>query len=93
MPIANVWDNVIYTCGTILAFRSEQQVDDWCEKHSISKGVILSINHTWELAKIWYGKHLDIDWKKWTTREAQEIFIKLGLTSDFWKIPDTDERF
>ncbi|MFX1536403.1 MAG: alkylmercury lyase family protein [Promethearchaeota archaeon] len=93
IPVAQAWDNVIYYCGTVLIFQSEEQVDRWCTMHNMNKGVVLPIEKTWDLAKVWYGNHLAPDWKKWTTKEAQEIFTQLGLTDDFWKVPLSDERF
>ncbi|MFX0073392.1 MAG: alkylmercury lyase family protein [Candidatus Hermodarchaeota archaeon] len=80
IPVKHAWDNVFYYCGTVLVFRSEDQVDQWCEAHRKNKGVVIPIKTTWELAKKWYGNHLAPDWKKWTVKEAQEIFTSMNLT-------------
>jgi hypothetical protein len=41
----------------------------------------------------WYARHADPDWRKWTAREAAEIFRKVGLVGDFWEIPVTEGGF
>jgi len=86
IPIARAWENVIYFCGTVLAFHNNEGVNQWCHRHSIEKGVILPINQVWELAKHWYGSYLDTDWSKWSREEARVIFEEVGLTGDFWKV-------
>ena len=35
IPMTQAWDNVVYTCSTMLLFRSEQEVDEWSQKHHI----------------------------------------------------------
>jgi hypothetical protein len=41
----------------------------------------------------WYARHAYPDWRKWTVREAGEIFRKVGLVGDFWEIPTTEGGF
>jgi hypothetical protein len=93
IPMQNAWDNVIYTCSTMLLFESENQIDQWCHRHNIPKGDIQPINKIWEFSKAWYGNHLNPDWKKWTSEEAIQIFEKFDLVSETWKIPVTNTRF
>ena len=93
VPMRHAWDNVIYTCSTMLLFEDETAVDIWCRKHRIAKGDVQSITKIWAFAKVWYGNHMNPDWKKWTAKEAQKIFEQFGLGGDIWKIPITDKRF
>lgn len=93
VPMKNAWDNVIYTCSVMLLFESESQINEWCAKHRIGKGDVQSIAKIWEFSKVWYGNHLNLDWKKWTSEEAQRIFEQAGLTSEVWKIPTSSSRF
>lgn len=93
VPPANAWDNVHYTCDTILVFDSAAAIDEWCEQHGIEKGAVVPIAQVWELAKRWYGCHLDKDWQKWTAAEARAIFEEVGLTGEFWALPSVDETF
>lgn len=93
IPMKNAWDNVIYTCSTMLYFRDEQQVDDWCEQHQIPKGDVQPISKVWSFARKWYGNHLDPEWKKWTSEEAKAIFDEFDLTHPVWQLEETAERF
>jgi hypothetical protein len=89
----NAWDNVIYTCSTMLLFESESQIDEWSKKHRIRKGDVQPITKIWEFAKVWYSNHLNPEWKKWTSEEAKTIFDQFGLTSEIWRIPASASRF
>lgn len=93
VPPANAWDNVHYTCDTILVFDSEDAIDEWCAQHDIEKGAVVPITQVWELAKRWYGNHMDEEWHKWTATEAREIFEEVGLTDEFWALPRVNEIF
>ena len=93
IPMQNAWDNVIYTCSTMLLFENESQIDLWCKKHRIPKGDIQPIEKIWEFSKVWYGNHLNPEWKKWTSEEAAAIFKQFNLTNEIWNIPVSDTRF
>lgn len=93
IPMKNAWDNVIYTCSTMLFFRNEQEVDDWCHQHQMPKGDVQPIGKIWPFARKWYGNHLDPEWKKWTSEEAIAIFEAFGLTHPVWKLEGLAERF
>ncbi len=93
IPMTNAWDNVIYTCSTMLLFANVQEVVRWCAQHRINQGDIQPIQNIWEFAQVWYGNHLNPQWEKWTNRQAQEIFQQFGLTHDIWHIPISDARF
>ena len=93
VPMRSAWDNVIYTCSTMLLFDDEQHIDTWCRKHRIAKGDVQPVTKIWEFSKVWYGNHLNPEWKKWTADEAQRMFDRFELTSPIWKIPVSDSRF
>ena len=93
VPMVKAWDNVAYTCSVMLLFRDEAQVLDWCERHGIAKGDVQPIAAVWELAKRWYGNHLNPDWVKWSIPEARAIFESLGLTHPVWELPESESRF
>lgn len=94
-PIAmkNAWDNVIYTCSTMLLFRTEQEIDNWSTDHNIARGDFQKIDRMWEFSKKWYGKHLDPNWKKWTVEEAKQIFKDFDLNHAVWQLEDSNDRF
>lgn len=89
----NAWDNVLYTCSTMLIFENEQQIDEWCVKHRIGKGDVQPIENIWEFSKVWYGSHLNPNWEKWSTEQAIEIFNKFNLTNEIWELPVSKGRF
>jgi hypothetical protein len=91
--MTRAWDNVVYTCSTMLVFGSEAEVDAWCDRHRIERGDVQAITNVAEMAAVWYGRHLDRDWRKWTVGEAAEIFARFELTHEVWKLPVGEERF
>lgn len=93
VPMNNAWDNVIYTCSVMLVFETQDQIDKWCRRHHITKGDVQPLSKIWEFAKVWYGDHLNPNWKKWTTEEVKRIFDRFSLTGEIWKISVYDSRF
>lgn len=93
VPMLNAWDNVIYTCSTMLLFDTEAHVDRWSARHRIAKGDVRPIAQVWDFAREWYGNHLNPAWRKWTTDEARAMFARHGLTHPIWHLPASNERF
>ncbi len=93
IPMTQAWDNVIYTCSTMLLFASVAEVDRWSQQHRIPKGDVQPIEKIWHFAREWYGNHLNPQWEKWTNGQAQAIFQRHGLTHPVWHIPQSNERF
>ncbi len=93
IPMKDAWDNVIYTCSNIIVFKDEKQVDLWTKRHNIPKGDIQPIGKIWQFSKKWYGNHLNPDWKKWTMKEAKEIFLEFNLKHEIWDVENLDLRF
>ncbi len=93
IPMKKAWDNIIYTCSSMLVFRDEEQINNWTIRHNIPKGDIQPISNVWEFSKKWYGNHLNPDWKKWTMEEAKEIFLQFGLTNKIWDLETSSSRF
>lgn len=93
VPMANAWDNVIYTCSLMLLFSDAAQVAAWSQRHHIPVGDIQPITTVLALAQRWYGEHLRRDWRKRSVAEARAIFQDLGLTHPVWSLPSQDGRF
>ncbi len=93
VPMVKAWDNVTYTCSTMLMFESEDDIGSWCDRHGIEKGDVQPIDKVWEFSKIWYENHMKTDWVKWTVDEARQIFERFGLTNPVWQMPSNEERF
>ena len=93
IPMKKAWDNVIYTCSTMLVFKNEDEIDRWSKSHDIEKGDVQKIDKIWEFSKKWYGNHLDPKWTKWTKEEAKQIFKKFELNHKVWELEDSETRF
>lgn len=93
VPMRRVWDDVIYSCTNMLLFENEEAVHRWTDRHRVPKGDVQPLGVVWELAKVWYGRHRDRDWQKWSVDEAREIFAGLGLVGDTWELPASDAPF
>lgn len=93
VPMKNAWDNVIYTCSTMLLFRNKEEIRKWSSRHGIPVGDIQKVSKIWAFSKKWYGNHLDPEWKKWTVEEAGQIFEEFELNHPVWRLEGSDSRF
>lgn len=93
IPMQKAWENVIYTCSTMLIFKTEEQIEGWSKRHNIPIGDIQPIAKIWDFAQKWYGNHLAEDWKKWTVTEARSLFDEHELSHAVWNLGDSSERF
>jgi len=69
-----------------LFFRSEDAVEAWCERRSIARGEILTLEQCWVLAQRWYEDRMSPNWKRRSAAEADAIFRAAGLTGSFWSL-------
>lgn len=93
IPMKNAWDNVMYTCSNMLIFENEKQIDEWTTKHNIPKGDVQAIENIWNFSKKWYGNHLNPKWKKWTIKEALQMFQEFSLRGKIWDLENSHDRF
>ena len=93
IPMKEAWDNVIYTCSTMLIFESKEQVKKCSVSHDIPLGDIQPIERIWSFSQKWYGNHLNPNWRKWTIDEARSMFIEYELKNKIWDLDGTDGRF
>jgi hypothetical protein len=93
IPMTRAWDNVVYTCSTILLFKDDKSVTEWSARHRIPRGDVQPVRKVLELAQRWYGEHLRPDWTKKTVAEARVIFGELGFAHAVWSLPAEEGRF
>ncbi len=93
IPPRDAWTNVVHFCASVQPFRSEPEVDAWCARHRLPRGQVIPARQVLALARVWYGRHLDEAWVKWTVPEAGAIFEGVGLTGPFWALPGAGERY
>ena len=83
-PAARWWDNVIHACATFQPFASEAEIDDWCGRHALPRGAVMSLDELWRFATDWYGSYLQVPWRKRTPGEVRALLDRHGLTEPFW---------
>jgi hypothetical protein len=93
VPPARAWDNVHQHCAMVLPFHTSDEIRKWCNRHRLPEGEGVPLRQVAQLAQLWYGSHADLNWRKWTVAEAQSIFHRAGLTSDFWDLGARGGRF
>ena len=72
----------------MLLFRDEEQIEDWVGQTGEARGEILTLQQVWELSKLWYTDRMSPHYRGRSRMQVQAIFEKLGLTSDFWQLPE-----
>ena len=70
----------------MLLFRSEEHAGNWREARGFENAKPLSLETGWKLARAWYARKLEPDWRRHTVEEAETLFAELGLTGDFWRL-------
>jgi len=72
----------------MLLFRSEDDVEKWCDHRRISRGAIFDLVRLWRLACAWYDDRLDANWRRRTILERQAILESVGFGGPFWRLTD-----
>ena len=60
-------------------------MDQWCGVTGHSRGEVITLEKTWELAQGWYWNRMQADYRGRTKAEAQQILEDIGLTGAFWR--------
>ena len=66
-------------------FRSEEHARGWQKGRSPASN-ILTLDQAARLARAWYAKKLEADWRRHTVPEAEALFAELGLDPEFWRL-------
>jgi hypothetical protein len=70
----------------MLLFRSEEHVRRWCAARDLSPGGFLTPHQAWRLARGWYQRKLEPDWRRHTLEEAEALLAEIGLRGEFWSL-------
>jgi hypothetical protein len=74
----------------MLLFRSEEHVDRWCRRWSLSRGAILSMEQAWQLSEAWFAADRGASgWRRPPAAEVESLFDSLKLTGEFWRLVQT----
>jgi Alkylmercury lyase len=84
LPRRDWWNDVTYTCGTIMFFTSAAEVDQWSTDHGLPRGAVLDLEQAWSLAKDWFSGRRDPNWTRLPPKEAAASFARVNLQGDFW---------
>ncbi len=68
----------------MLSFRSEADIDLWCERRRLARGAVMDLELIWQLAQIWYAGRAGADWRGRSAEQCQAIVGSVGLEGDFW---------
>jgi len=70
----------------MLLFRSEENIDAWCQDWQLPHGAELSLDLTWDLSLCWYDGRMLPEYAGRSHREIKAILDGLGLVGDFWAL-------
>lgn len=91
LPAWEWWIDVSRTCGTILGFCSDAEVEEWCAARNRKRGSTVRPDQLWHLSQLWYGDRLLPSWRK-TPDSAAAIFKTVGLDPAFWTLVPPERR-
>jgi hypothetical protein len=74
----------------MLFFRSEENVQRWCQASNLPVRPMISLSQLWFLAVTWYGNRLTADSRRPAPDEMVSIFAQAGLEGPFWD-PKSDQ--
>ena len=83
-PMANAWDDVVWTCANQRVFCDAACLDQWLAAEGLTKGYVTDLATVWRLSAGWYEGRLDSPYMRREPAEAREYFRSAGLTGPFW---------
>lgn len=83
-PMADVWDDVIRTCGNQRVFCDEDCLDRWLSGEELERGYVTDLATVWRLSSHWYDGRLESPYERRKPAEAAEYFESVGLKGPFW---------
>jgi len=93
LPPRAAWNNIIHWCASVQPFRDAASAERWCKRHGYGLGELVPLDKVHTMGRLWYGRHLAPDWRKWTNQEAEAIFRQAGLTGSFWSLERNETTF
>ncbi|HEY5629198.1 MAG TPA: organomercurial lyase, partial [Candidatus Limnocylindrales bacterium] len=84
VPVAHMWDDVVYTCGNQRVFCDEGCLDAWLARDGLPRGSVVDLTTVWRLARGWYAGRLDRGYTRREPAAAQAYLREVGLSGAFW---------
>ena len=85
-PAAHWWDNVIAACAGFQPFRAEADVHDWCARHAMPDGHVMTIPQFLAFASDWYAAYINQQWRKRSLEEVRSLFARHAPPDPFWRV-------
>lgn len=86
-PVAQMWDDVLSTCGNQRIFCGQNCLDEWLERTGSPRGYVTNLQTLWRLASRWYEGRLSSGYVRREPSEAKAYFASCGLKGPFWGLP------
>jgi hypothetical protein len=84
VPVAHMWDDVVYTCGHQRVFCDRSCVMSWLDRTGNEPGAILALETVWRLASRWYEGRLERGYERRDPESAKAYLREVGLSGRFW---------
>ena len=68
----------------MLLFRSEENVNRWCESNRTPRRPLITLQQLWQLSVVWYANRLTPESRRPAPDEMVSVFASIGLTGPFW---------
>jgi hypothetical protein len=92
VPASHMWDDVVHTCGNQRIFCSERCVTTWLDRTGHRRGYVMDLPTLWRLACGWYAGRLERGYVRREPSAAADYLRTVGLSGEFWGLPDSDTR-
>jgi hypothetical protein len=84
VPAAQMWDDVVRTCGNQRIFCGEGCVRDWLDESGHERGYVMDLTTLWRLASGWYAGRLERGYVRREPVAATDYLRGAGLSGAFW---------
>lgn len=88
VPTAQIWDDVVHSCGHQRLFCGEPCVDTWLARAGEPRGYVMDLATLWRLASHWYDGRLSPGYTRRDPSTAAAYFRSVGLRGPFWGLSD-----
>lgn len=84
VPAADMWDDVVHTCGHQRLFCSASCVEAWLVHTGNTRGYVMDLPTLWRLAAHWYDGRLEYGYTRREPADAAVYLRAVGLSGSFW---------
>ena len=85
VPVRQMWNDVVHTCGNQRLFCRRECVDAWLARSGHERGYVMDLATLCRLASHWYDGRLERGYRRREPVRALAYFRSVGLTGPFWE--------